>query len=284
MLKAANSHVDEVGASADCHEVLAGSFESGLLLLCDHASNQFPPEYGTLGLPQSELERHIAYDIGAAGVTRGLSALLNVPAVLTRYSRLLIDPNRSVDDPTLIMQLSDGAVVAGNSALDATERAKRVRHYYEPYHSTIDALIDRFMDAGVVPILLSIHSFTECWKETPRPWHITVLWDRDPRLPKPMLKRLSKEEALIVGENEPYSGQLKGDCLYRHASMRGFAHALLEIRQDLIRAERDQVRWAERLARTMTELLQDNELVADLRRVKHHGSHARGRSSQRHRH
>ena len=168
-------------------------------------------------------------------MTRSLAAALGVPALLTRYSRLLIDPNRGADDPTLIMRLSDGAVIPGNRRLDEAERERRTRLYYAPYHRAIDAVIDQCLASGAPPMLLSIHSFTESWKETPRPWHVGVLWDRDLRLAKPLLDGFYAEGDLIVGDNEPYSGQLEGDCLWQHATGRGLVNALIEIRQDLIR-------------------------------------------------
>src|SRR4029079_8511286 len=179
--------------------VVPGRIDRGLILLCDHAGNAMPPGYGTLGLPPEQLKRHIAYDIGAAAVTRALAAALQVPAVLTRYSRLLIDPNRGRDDPTLIMRLSDGAVVPGNRKLDAAEREERLRLYHDPYHRTIDAIIDQCQATGVAPVLLSIHSFTESWKNFTRPWHVGVLWDRDARLAHPLLESFYAEGDLIVG-------------------------------------------------------------------------------------
>ena len=241
--------------------VLPGRIDRGLILLCDHADNAFPPGYGTLGLPPDQLKRHIAYDIGAAAVTRALAAALGVPAVMTRYSRLLIDPNRGRDDPTLIMRLSDGAVIPGNRKLDAAERERRVRLYYEPYHRAIDAVIDRFLDAGVTPLLLSIHSFTESWKELARPWHAGVLFGDDARLAKPLLDALYAEGDLIVGENEPYSGQLEGDCLWRHGDQSGLASAIVEIRQDLIRDEAGQEAWGKRMCRVVDRVLDEPALA-----------------------
>src|SRR5690606_3404544 len=128
---------------AESFSVVPGRADAGLILLCDHAGNAFPPEYGTLGLPEGQLRRHIAYDIGAAAVTRAVAAALGVPAVLTRFSRLLIDPNRGADDPTLIMRLSDGAVIPGNRHLDAAERERRAARYYRPYHNAIEDVIER---------------------------------------------------------------------------------------------------------------------------------------------
>lgn len=245
--------------STDAFTILPGRADGRLLLLCDHAGNAFPPEYGTLGLPDSQLKRHIAYDIGAAEVTRRLSEALGAPAVMTRYSRLLIDPNRGEDDPTLIMRLSDGAIVPGNREITPEEREKRLRLYYRPYHEAIDAVLDRFLAAGAIPAILSVHSFTESWKGTSRPWHAGVLWGEDARLAEPLLAALSAEDDLIVGANEPYEGQLVGDTLWQHGTRRGFAHAIIEIRQDLIRDEKGQAAWADRLVRIMRDLLATND-------------------------
>ena len=238
----------------DSYCVLPGRADRGLLLLCDHASNALPPEYGTLGLPEDQLRRHIAYDIGAAPIVRALSAALGAPAVMTRYSRLLIDPNRGRDDPTLIMRLSDGAVIPGNKRLDAAEREKRVRLYYNPYHAAVSAVIDQCLAAGSPPALLSLHSFTESWKEFTRPWHVGVLWSEDARLAKPLLDEFYADADLIVGDNEPYSGHLEGDCLWQHGRNRGLPNAIVEVRQDLIRDETGQDAWTRRLLRIVEKI------------------------------
>lgn len=257
---------------AETFTTLPGRLDSGVLVLCDHASNALPKGYGTLGLPPQELERHIAYDIGAEGVARQLAAALGAPAVLTHYSRLLIDCNRGLDDPTLIMRLSDGAVVPGNSALDLEEREKRVRLYYEPYHTEIDRLIGAALGAGIAPILLSIHSFTESWRGRQRPWHAAVLWDQDPRLARPLLDGLGAEPELVVGDNQPYSGRLEGDSMWRHGTLRGLAHAIVEVRQDLIRSEAGQREWAERLTGIMRSLLARDSTRRELLSVRHYSA------------
>ncbi len=259
-------------ATEESFIILPGRVDAGLLLVCDHAANAFPPGYGTLGLPVDQLQRHIAYDIGAAAVTRAIAAALGAPAVLTRFSRLLIDPNRGADDPTLVMRLSDGAVVPGNRHLDEHERTKRRRLYYEPYHRAIDAVVDRCLGVGVPPALLSIHSFTESWKGVPRPWHVGILWDKDPRLAKPLLRAFESEGSLIVGDNEPYSGALEGDCMWQHGTMRGLAHAIIEIRQDLIRTPAGQNAWAQRIIGIIEKLRGRADL--HLNAVQKHGSHA----------
>jgi predicted N-formylglutamate amidohydrolase len=256
------------GQEAASYCILPGRTDRGLLILCDHADNALPPGYGTLGLPPEQLKRHIAYDIGAAAITRALAKALDAPAVLTRYSRLLIDPNRGRDDPTLIMRLSDGAVVPGNRRLDAAERDKRLSLYYEPYHQAVDGVIERFLADGVTPVLLSIHSFTESWKDYARPWHVGVLFGEDARIAKPLLDAFYAEGDLIVGENEPYAGQLEGDCLWQHGMQRGLANAIVEIRQDLIRDAAGQKAWGARMARIVERVMQ----VAAIARLRAPGN------------
>jgi predicted N-formylglutamate amidohydrolase len=238
------------------HELIAGDLRRGLIVIADHASNALPPGYGSLGLPASEFERHIAYDIGVAPVARGLCERLGVPAVLGGFSRLLIDPNRGLDDPTLIMQLSDGAVVPGNVGLSPSERERRIALYYRPYHQAISRLIDGALAAGHAPAILSIHSFTPAWKGVPRPWHAGVLWKRDARFAEPLIEALKREPHLVVGENEPYSGGLEGDTLEVHATRRGLADGLIEIRQDLIAHATGVGEWIDRLARILPGILE----------------------------
>ena len=263
-----------VGAAAgESFLRLPGALGRGAIVLCDHAANALPAPYGTLGLPADQLARHIAYDIGVQGVTERLAERLGVPAVLTRFSRLLIDCNRGEDDPTLIMRLSDGAIVPGNRVLDADERTRRIARYYRPYHAAIADLIDLALDKGVAPVLLSVHSFTPVWRGVPRPWHAAVLWDKDPRLALPLLEALRADPTLVVGDNEPYTGKLKGDCMWRHGTQRGLSHAIVEIRQDLIASESGQIEWAGRLAEAMQRILAASDADADLKVVRFFGSH-----------
>ncbi|MCX5516397.1 N-formylglutamate amidohydrolase [Kaistia algarum] len=238
----------------DAYEVLPGDEAGGLILLCDHATNRLPAAYGSLGLPPDELERHIAYDIGAAALTRGLAERFGVPAVLSRFSRLLIDPNRGQDDPTLVMRLSDGAVIPGNARINAAERRRRIEEFYQPYDEAIGHLVDRSLASGHVPAILSIHSFTPIWRGTPRPWHAGILWDQDPRLARALIEGLASQGDLVVGDNEPYHGALKGDTLYRHATERGLSHALLEVRQDLIADLAGVREWVDRIAAVLAPL------------------------------
>jgi predicted N-formylglutamate amidohydrolase len=228
---------------------------ASLLLFCDHASNKVPPELGTLGLPESEFRRHIAYDIGAAALTRALSVLLSAPSVIGRWSRLVVDLNRGPDDPTLVMKLSDGRIVPANRHLDAKGIAERVRRYYTPYHEAIAGRIDAALAAGIVPVLISLHSFTPVWRGNPRPWHIGILRDEDRRLSDALLNRIGREQDIVVGENEPYTGALEMDSLYRHGTLNGLPHVLIEVRQDLIGEEAGVARWAGRIESFLRDAL-----------------------------
>ncbi|MHA1157820.1 MAG: N-formylglutamate amidohydrolase [Alphaproteobacteria bacterium] len=234
--------------------VAQGDPAGGFLVLCDHAHNHVPAGYASLGLPPDEFHRHIAYDPGAEALSSSIARRLGVPAVFSTFSRLLIDPNRGEDDPTLIMRISDGAIVPGNRHVDAEERQARIDRFHAPYHDAVAAAIDAGLASGVVPAVISIHSYTPVWRGKPRPWHAGILWDRDPRLAVPLIEALRAEPELIVGDNEPYSGSLANDTLNRHATARGIAHALIEVRQDLIADESGVERWAARLARILLAL------------------------------
>ena len=196
-----------------------------------------------------------------------------MPALLTRFSRLLIDPNRGLDDPTLVMQISDGRIVPGNAGIDQIEIDARICRYYAPYHHAIDVAIDAASAAGKPPVLLAVHSFTQAWKSVPRPWHVAVLWDKDLRLASPLLHRVAGVPGITVGENVPYRGQLKGDTLYRHGTARGLAHALVELRQDLILGPEGQAEWAEHLAEVLRGVFAAADLAPRLHAIERHGSY-----------
>ena len=239
-------------------ETVDGPLDAGVLLVCDHASNAIPPGYDGLGLRPDALGRHIAYDIGAADLTRALAARLDAPAVLSTFSRLLIDPNRGADDPTLVMRYSDGAIVQGNARIDAAEIARRRDRFWAPYRAKIEATVEAMLATGEPPGLVSIHSFTPVWRGVARRWKIGVLWDRDDRIPKPLLEALHAEPDLQadgIGDNEPYDGALAGDTIDAVATARGLANALIEIRQDLIDNPAGVTAWAERFARLLTPIL-----------------------------
>ncbi len=230
---------------------------SDLLLICDHASNRIPPEFDSLGLPAHELERHIAYDIGAGPVTRQLAGRFGARALLGGISRLVIDPNRGLDDPTLVMKLSDGAIIPGNQHLTEEEVNGRVARFYRPYDQAISGVLDQMLEVTPAPKIVSIHSFTHYWRGATRPWHVGLLWNRDDRVFRRLYAALRRHDDLVVGDNEPYRGDLEGDCLDRHGTKRGIAHILIELRQDLISDEAGVEKWTDILFDAISTTLND---------------------------
>jgi predicted N-formylglutamate amidohydrolase len=241
--------------------VLNRQAHAPLLVLCDHASNAVPARLGRLGLDEAALRRHIAWDVGAAGVTRLLSGRFDATAVLSGYSRLVVDINRAPDDPTWLPEISDGVVVPGNRGLGEAAIAARRRAVYEPYHAAVAAEIDRMLGEGRVPAIVSIHSFTPVMRGFERPWHLGVLWDRDPRLAVPLIEALRRDARLVVGDNEPYSGRdTVGSTMDVHAARRGLPHVLVELRQDLVATPEGEAEWAGILAEALAPLLADPAL------------------------
>ena len=243
----------------DAFEIIGETLLGRWLITCDHASNRVPPcvNGGDLGLPDKDMARHIAYDVGAAGVSRHLSRLLKSPAILSRFSRLVIDPNRGEDDPTVLMKLYDGSIIPANRHAGADERERRLAAFHRPYHDAMAGLIAQ-RDA---PVLLAMHSYTPQLKGRElRPWHIAVLHEKDSRIATPLIARLEAEGEWCVGENEPYGGHLDGDSIDRQALALGHANVLIEIRNDLIETDAQQEWWAERLAPILTEVLEDAQV------------------------
>jgi predicted N-formylglutamate amidohydrolase len=229
------------------------------VITCDHASNRVPPEVagGTLGLPPGDMARHIAYDVGAAGLARALGAALDAPVILSDFSRLVIDPNRGEDDPTLLMKLYDGSIVPANRTADAAEIERRLELFHRPYHRALERLIA----SREAPVLLAVHSFTPQFRgRPPRPWHVGVLYAADTRLALPLIARLNAEPDLCVGDNQPYSGHLPGDSLDRHGVQTGLPHVLVEVRNDLIGTPGQQAEWGERLAPMLDAALRISEV------------------------
>ncbi len=240
--------------TSDPVERIEGSFAAGVLFLCDHAANSLPNVYGTLGLTKEQLERHIGYDIGAAWITRRLACLFGAPAILSRFSRLLIDPNRGADDPTLVMRIADGCVIPGNATICANEIELRRRHYWQPYRGAVAAMIEAMMNQGPPPAIVSIHTFTPKWRWQVRPWQAGVLWDNDPRIAKPLIEAMAGD-GLVTGNNQPYDGALEGDTLHAEVTRRGLAGLLIETRQDLVETETAANAWAERLTLLLRPVL-----------------------------
>jgi predicted N-formylglutamate amidohydrolase len=236
------------------YQIIGADRPSRWLVTCDHAANTVPDFVGggSLGLPQADMNRHIAYDPGAAEVTLALAAALDGPAILSNFSRLVIDPNRGEDDPTLLMKLYDGSIIPANRHAGPEELERRLDACYRPYHAALAGLAARRDDT----VLLSIHSFTPQLRgRPPRPWQVGVLYGRDARLAQALLTRLRQEPDLCVGENEPYGGHLPGDAVERHAIDHGRPNVLIELRNDLIATPEGQRAWAARLAPMLAEAL-----------------------------
>lgn len=232
-----------------------------ILLTCDHASNLVPRALGDLGLTREELSRHIGWDIGAGEVSRGLAERLDAAAVLAGYSRLVIDCNRDPDDATSIPETSDGVTIRGNRGLSPQARQARRAEIFAPYHAAVADWIETRLERGIVPALLSIHSFTPAMGGKARPWHVGILWDDDPRIPVPLRESLRADPALVVGDNEPYSArEPAGYTVRHHAVARGLPHVAIELRQDLIADAVGAARWAERLAAALAPILAPREL------------------------
>ncbi|MEL6960011.1 MAG: N-formylglutamate amidohydrolase [Pseudomonadota bacterium] len=237
------------------HFVHGADRQAGWLVTCDHASNTVPPSVGggTLGLPDEDMARHIAYDVGAAGVSRALADALGCSAVLSNFSRLVIDPNRGLDDPTLLMKIYDGSVIPGNRDADQVEKARRVDAFYQPYHDAITAELARLPDA----IVIAVHSFTPKLRaRRPRPWHIGILHADEGGFSSHLLDVLREEGDLCVGDNEPYAGHLPGDSVDRHALQTGRHNTLIELRHDLIETPEQQAEWGARLAPLLRDAAQ----------------------------
>jgi predicted N-formylglutamate amidohydrolase len=238
-----------------------------LVMFCDHAGRAFPKALGTLGLAARELDQHIAWDIGIAGLGRRLAHSLDAPFFMTAYSRLVIDCNRHLNDPTSIPQESDQVRVPGNRGLGADDRRRRQQEIFQPYHDALTEEIKGRVAAERIPVVISLHSFTPMMDGFQRPWHVGVLWNNDARMPVPLMRRLADEPELVVGDNEPYSGRDgHGYSIKAHAEALGLAHALLEIRQDLIADERGQEKWAGILHRVLKDVL-TNPALHEIRMV-----------------
>jgi predicted N-formylglutamate amidohydrolase len=242
-------------------EICHGQGAAPVLLTCDHASNTLPRALDGLGLPPAALAEHIAWDIGAAAVTRLLAEALDAPALLAGYSRLVIDCNRDPGDPTSMPAVSDGVAVPGNRDLTEVARAARRAACFVPYHAAITARLDALLAAGTVPALLSIHSFTPVMAGMARPWHVGMLWDKDGRIPQPLLAALRADPGITVGDNQPYSArEPAGYTVRHHAVQRGLPHVAIELRQDLVADDAGVRSWAARLAGALAPILARREI------------------------
>jgi predicted N-formylglutamate amidohydrolase len=228
---------------------------SPFLLTCDHYGRTIPRILGDLGLPASELTRHIAWDPGIAGVADALSKHLDAHLIAQRYSRLVIDCNRPPEAPNSIPRISEATAIPGNQGLAREAAEARRRAIFDPYHRRIREVIDRRLRDSMPTLLVSLHSFTPVYAGEARPWHIGTLYHRDTRLPPLLLKLLRAEAGLVVGDNEPYAVDDETDyTIPVHGEARGLMNTGIEIRQNLLADQAGQSQWADRLARIFAEI------------------------------
>jgi predicted N-formylglutamate amidohydrolase len=232
-----------------------------VLLVCDHASREFPAAMQRLGVANWVLEKHVACDIGAAMVTRHLAALLDAPAVLAGYSRLIVDLNRKLHDPSAFVKVSDGIAIPGNLDMSEEERQQRIDSFFNPYHGAISERLDAFRERGIVPAFVSVHTCTPVFNRVVRQMHIGIMWDSDPRIPVPLLEALRAMDGVSVGDNEPYSGRHPHDfTVDHHAEQRGYPSVGIEVRQDLVDTDAGARKWAGILAEGLGGILADPRL------------------------
>ena len=231
--------------------------DSPYLFTCDHYGRLIPRALGDLGVAGSERERHIAWDIGIAGVAEQLAAHLGAHLIAQRYSRLVIDCNRPPGAASSIPVISEATIIPGNEGLAPEAAEIRRREIFDPYHRRIDEIIDARLHRGQPTMLVALHSFTPVYAGIARPWHIGTLYHRDRILPPLMLQHLRAEGDLVVGDNEPYAVSDQTDYTVPvHGEMRGLINSGIEIRQDLIADQAGQRQWADRLARILGEIEQ----------------------------
>jgi predicted N-formylglutamate amidohydrolase len=239
--------------------------EAPVLLVADHASPFFPASMNQLGLADWVLERHVAWDIGSDRLTRFLADELDAQAVLAGFSRLIVDPNRQLDDPTAFIEVSDGIAVPGNLDLDEKQKALRVQSFFQPYHDAISEKLRQFSGRGIVPAFISIHTCTPVFDRVVRPWHVGVMWDKDPRIPVPLMEKFRRMDGVCIGDNEPYSGRHPHDfTIDYHAEPLGLPHVGIEVRQDMVAEDQGARKWAAILAEALADILSDPELYQPL--------------------
>jgi predicted N-formylglutamate amidohydrolase len=261
-------------AASDTVGVSNPGGSSPFVLTCDHASNFLPAEFGTLGLAEADLSRHIAWDPGALPVARRMARALDATLVESRVSRLVIDCNRPLDAPDLVPPVSETTPIPGNASLSDTQRAARIALSWQPFHAAIEHTIEDRRRRGQETRLVSIHSFTPVYKGRGRPWHIGIIHDEDQRLASPLIAALRRLAGVTVGVNEPYS---PADRVYftleRHARSRSLPCAMIEIRNDEIAGETGQRKWADLLTGIFSSLEPDEG-------AGHSRSHSIGKSVQ----
>ncbi len=219
------------------------------LIVCDHASNHMPAEFGGLGLEAADLARHIAWDPGALGVSRRMSDNLDAPLVRSNASRLLIDCNRPLDAHDLITPMSETTIIPGNVGLSPSQRQERIERFYDPFHALIDDTLQPRLANAIRPGFIAVHSFNPVYRGVRRPWEVGIIHDEDSAWALGMVDLLRAQTNFTVGVNEPYS---PADRVYftleRHARSRSLPAVMIEVRNDEIASEQQQAYWGDLLS------------------------------------
>jgi predicted N-formylglutamate amidohydrolase len=251
--------------------VLQEAGRAPALIVCDHASRAFPQALDRLGMPELPSWQHIAWDIGAGELARGLAHALDAPAVLAGYSRLVVDCNRSPGDAEAFRKESDGWTIPGNQHLTEYDRRLRLASVFDPYHECIEAMLGGFRRGGTVPLVVAVHSFSPTLAGQARPWHAGVLWDHDEANARRLLDGLRLQPGLVIGDNEPYSGKHPANyTIEHHANAHGLPHVCIEVRQDLLSSPAGIERWVRLLGRIVGEILADPQSLRPLAKVAPH--------------
>ncbi len=244
----------------DPYVILNSGGRAPCLLVCDHAGVEVPQKLELLGLNPSDYRRHWAVDIGTRSVAESLSTLLDAPAIMANYSRLVVDLNRAVDHSTLCAGSGEGQPIPGNLDLEDRDRACRIEEIYNPYHTALGGLLDGFTGRGIVPVILSIHSFTPVFFGQKRPWDVGVLWTQDARVARRMME-FFRGKGFVVGDNEPYDARLvPGTTIHRHADARRLPNVLIEIRNDHLHSPEACQKWANLLNEFMNNIFADDSI------------------------
>ena len=238
-------------------EVINHDGRAPLLIACDHAANRIPASLCGLGLGQEHLEKHIAYDIGAKQVSIRLAEMFDAPLLSAGYSRLVIDLNRHLDDVSLVLDNSDNVVIPGNRGLSDADVARRIDHFFHPYHDQYAQMADQLAQTHPRSLILSVHSFTPTYEGRNRPWHYGVLWDEShANAARTLLASFAKIEGIVVGDNKPYHAcDPQGYAQVVHAAQNGLEMALIEIRQDLVTDPRGQAQAADTIFKVLSPLV-----------------------------
>ncbi len=242
---------------------------SRLLILCDHASNHIPSKYNNLGLNPNEIKRHIGWDIGAMNLSKKLSKNLNATLITSGYSRLLIDCNRPFAVPEAFIKKSENTIIPGNIKLSKKEKIQRAKKYCIPYRTKIQNILKIRMKKNIVPIIISVHSFTPVYNGKFRPWHLGLLFRKEKRLFTLLKKELNKNKTIKIGINKPYKCNLKGDFSIPYfAESNGLPCILLEIRQDLINSQSGVSKWSKKIEKLLKKVIDHKNIETSVKKYQ----------------